>query len=532
MQRLLDLIKAAISAVLAKLKGLAIHIIKHPLGSLWWLFKMYFALMFFSLFVACSLGSFSAHATEGFCASGEVIPNVGCGVPAPSGKLWHSTTGYLSTNKTFSHKELAEAQKAACGWFLGVSASGTSAGMRECTGGRSIRYKNCNWVTLPNGTGGHCDYNGSWQYSTLNGTDYQDSNLQYYCPPEGPAWAEFLTLYGTGTNSKCTKPFDDTNNCFKESKYLIGPQFHYSQADAGAGNVCVEADNGEKCPWKESAGGHGVFEPDRDNQAACKLPTSIPDPTPKDPDQCFPTGSGFKACKADPNDKCTVNSTNALSCGNSCGYMNGEFMCFTQRDPTVDPNKPDPTPRPDKDDTITDPQKALSDMVKGDFKQIQRGVETRLDGFTADMANLMKSQEYAATQANKNSAQGNKLLNSINQNTANTVEELKKLSDAGAAVEGITKPEFEDKNDWSARNFGTVLKEKADQLMQIPVMKSISGFFTVGFSGTCPTYNVTVWVFEININQFCSPEVQALFPYIRAVVLLMCSFFAIRVALL
>jgi hypothetical protein len=541
MQRLLDLIKAAISAVLGKLKRLVIHIIKHPLGSLWWTVKMYFALMFFSLFVACSFGAF---ATE-TCSYGSVVSGVGCGITPKDGAVYKinyagKTAGGSSAGDALNNLIKQYTGAGVCNGGTGTSSSSLDGqpSLSGRTNGNPAYYTAafnlktaCTWEqTNPYVPGGKetVTQNFTSSHFGISIIETQGKSCDFDTEPQN----KFTSLQKVNNVEWCIKPFDILNNCFKESKYIIGPQFHYAQSDAGAGKVCVESDSGELCPWKEVSGGNGVFEPDRDSQLACDLPPSIPDPAPQDPDQCFLTGSGFKACKADPNDKCTVNSTNALSCGNSCGYLNGEFMCFTQRDPTVDPNKPDPTPRPDKDDTITDPQKALSDMVKGDFKQIQRGVETRLDGFTADMANLMKSQEYAATQANKNSAQGNKLLNSINQNTANTVEELKKLSDAGADVEGITKPEFEDKNDWSTRNFGTVLKEKADQLMQIPVMQSVSSFFNVGFSGTCPTYNVTVWVFEININQFCSPEVQALFPYIRAVVLLMCSFFAIRVALL
>jgi hypothetical protein len=529
MQRLLGLIKAAINAVLGKLKRLAIHIIKHPLGSIWWAVKMYFALMFFSLFVACSFGAFAqtlpydptdyrvATLKQKWCSD---IVTTQCATTPEKAVDIEANRQILAMTKTTSTTK-----------STGIKLSlDVQSGVTTASGALSYRLERqelqLNYAT------------NQWEWQPLSPINnvmsigvHRVTPDSYDCPPDGSDEYNIGPVI-VDSQRRCYKPKPLENTCFQDPKYSLASQFHFSQSDAGKGSVCVTADNGDSCPFKELAGGNGIFQPDIENTGLCTDSPSDPTPPPVPPNECTTTGSGFKVCKNDPNEKCTANSTGALTCGSSCGYVNGEFMCFTQKDPIVDPNKPDPDPRPDADDNISDPLKPISDLLKSDFKDVQKGVETRLDGLATDLSNMTKAQEFAANKADKSAGQSNKLLNSINQNTANTVEELKKLGQSGGEVGSIVKPELNDKNDWSTRNFGTVLKEKGDALMAIPIMQSISGFFDVGFSGTCPTYSVNVWVFEININQFCSPEVQALFPYIRAIVLLMCSFFAIRVALL
>lgn len=528
MLRFWAFIQSTINLILSKLKQLFWHVLKHPLGSIFWVVKMYFALMFFSLFVACSFGAFAST-----CPSGSTESDDGlfCQAPAPSGKLWHSTVTFSPDTKTFSDKEKLLSQMAACTWFLGVSASKTTAGYRECTGGRSYRYKNCNWKTNPPpATGGYCDFTGSWQYSTTNGTDYQDTNNQFYCPPENSSLQMLTTLFKpSSTTGFCRMEKPKPNNCFTQPKFAVANQYHFDPSSQGSGSVCVAADDGEMCPWKEMSGSNGVFQPDTSDKGKCIKEPSRPAPT---PDKCTVGANNMKVCKADPNEKCSTNSSGAMSCGDSCGYFNNEFMCFTEPDIQKDPNKPDPKPRPDKNDDISTPEKNINDMTKADFKNVQVGIESRLDGIATDIQNSLKQLEFDGGNANKNSGTTNKLLNSINQNTADTAKALKDLAAPGENVDGIEKPEFEDGNNWESRNFGSVMKENADKLIQLPIMKSIESFFDIGFSGSCPTYSVSVWVFDITIDQFCSSEVQNLFPFIRAVVLLMCSFFAIRIALL
>lgn len=529
MQRLSAFLVTVIKTVLVKAKRLAYHIVKHPLGSLWWAVKMYFALMFFSLFVACSFGAFAqtpAYDPNDFRAANKREQWCGVNYPticaeSPSKAIDLQITKFLqgqtvSTSTTrVTPTVLSKADP---------SLTDTSISVRITYQSQRSELRKIGIPPVD-----------TWvDFAPTQATHGISAKRKMpdveFCPPEGAEKYKIGPIEADG-EKRCYKPLD--NKCFQDPKYSLANQFHFASKDAGKGFVCVVGDNGQKCRWKELDGAKGVFSPDVDSSESCEeQPPSDPMPPPPEPPECAITPTGMKVCKEDPNTKCTANSSNAMSCPPSCGYLNNVFVCF--ENPDVDPEQPEEpdTPRPPKDDNIENPEKPLQDMLKKDFKDVQRGVETRLDGFAADMANLIKAEKGGNEQLVKNSAQGNKLLNSINQNTADTVEQLKILTEPGDEVEGIEKPEFEDKNDWKSRNFGTVMKAKGDEIMKLPIMTAIDKFFDVSFSGSCPTYSVSVWVFEINIDQFCSQQVQALFPYIKAVVLLMCSFFAIRIALL
>lgn len=542
MQRLKVFLLTAINAVYAKFKNLALHIIKHPLSSIWWAVKMYFALMFLSLFVACSFGAFAS--TQ--CPSGSQLNAThGCIIPAPIKPMFivkiEGVTGdqaetvekaFASTASKFASTTIDEGKDGFCDY---KTTSTRSIVLTSIGNFNEIKYlrKTSSSTTYSTTHSGITCPTAQPSFNDSPWTTYPiDQPASPYCPPDD--YPDFLTKVLINTTTYCSKILPPQNQCFKDPKYSIANQYHFAPEDEGKGSVCVPSDNGQLCQWKELAGSNGVFQPDTDApDSACddKPPSNPLDPVPPPPD-CTTTPSGMKVCKEDPNEKCTANSSGAMDCPQSCGYYNQQFVCFENPEvPPEEPEEPD-TPRPPADDNIENPDKPLQDMLKKDFKDVQRGVETRLDGFAADMANLLKAEKKSNDDANKSNLQSNKLLNSINQNTGDTVKELKKLTEAGEVVAGIEKPEFEEKNDWQARNFGTVMKAKGDEIMNLPIMQAINNFFDVSFSGSCPTYAVSVWVFEINIDQFCSPQVQALFPYISAVVLLMCSFFAIRIALL
>jgi hypothetical protein len=140
------------------------------------------------------------------CALGEVYQDIGCAVSAPSTRLWRADVSHGSVRQVFSRKDLKDAQKMACNWFLQASAKDTNSSFRECTGGRGFKYKECNWVVKDGKT--VCDFTGSWKYGNANGSDWQADSTEYYCPPDDPRYEEFSVLRGKGNQSKCTKDFD------------------------------------------------------------------------------------------------------------------------------------------------------------------------------------------------------------------------------------------------------------------------------------------------------------------------------------
>lgn len=531
--------------LLNKLKYLALHILKHPLGSIWWCIKMYFALMLLTLFVACSFGAMAS--TQLPCPNGTTpMDGVGCTVPAKQGSMYKAVrapdsgsgptpsdalTSFIQsyTSKTTPCKTNGSETRSIVGTpSLGGGPVNFSASM-------TVKYT-CTWTQYNSATQKYDTLTSNTQLS-LTGISITP-NKGFTCPPEGPAWSEYLQLIITGADSAvCAKPFEFDNTCFKEPDFQLSNQYHFDPTSAGAGNVCVENDSGKKCSWIELPGNGGVFQPDLSPSNPCEStpppPDSNPADKPQDPEKCTAGGNGMKVCKADPNEKCVVNSTGAMSCPDSCGFMNGEFMCFTEPDIPDDPNEPPKKPVPEPDDNITDPLKKMPDMNKQDLKEIQRGVESRLDSFSVSMDNALGELAAQGKNAEKAAGIGNKLLNSINQNTADTVKELKKLTgDESNPQPNYEETELGEKNDWQVRNFGTVMKAAADKILEKPMFQAIDGYFDVSFGGTCPTWNVSVWVFEVEINQFCDQSFQAILPLIRNVVILIFSILAFRVAFL
>lgn len=495
---------------------------------------MYFALMLLTLFVACSFGAMaSSNYDPTDFKPARQLPEQKC---------------FMYSNKPYCGDTWEDAYNEVAPVHIAITIAQTTCGER-C----SYSYE-----TIVNGP-------DRWTYNvtqTVTGTDgkvlstnkfsqqwsptnpHTQPSGKWKCPPQEkdapPEQVAILSKYVIGAfkvdgQYRCYRP--KPNSCFESDDFKIANQYHFDPVSQGKGQVCVKNDKAENCPWKELPGSNGVFQPDIDNKSACDVtpppPLSDPADKPKDPEKCVPGGNGMKVCKADPNEKCAVNSSGAMSCPDSCGYFNGEFMCFTEPDIPDDPNMPDKKPVPKPDDNITDPFKKMADMNKQDLKEIQRGVESRLEGFNASMDNALGELAAQGKNAEKAAGVGNKLLNSINQNTADTVKELKKLTgDESNPQPNYEETELGEKNDWQVRNFGTVMKAAGDKIMEKPMFQAIDGYFDVSFGGTCPTWSVSVWVFEVEINQFCDQSFQAVLPLIRNLVILIFSFLAFRVAFL
>lgn len=89
--------------------------------------------------------------------------------------------------------------------------------------------------------------------------------------------------------------------------------------------------------------------------------------------------------------------------------------------------------------------------------------------------------------------------------------------------------------DWENNNFGTVLEEHNDAMRNLPLFAAIDDFFVTSFGGTCPVWTETISVLgasiPITIDQFCSSAVQSTLPAVRAILLLVAGFFAWRIAI-
>ncbi len=87
--------------------------------------------------------------------------------------------------------------------------------------------------------------------------------------------------------------------------------------------------------------------------------------------------------------------------------------------------------------------------------------------------------------------------------------------------------------DWytpTGDTFGSVLTEFVGKVQQTPVASQTSSFLTFHASGSCPRWSVSVWVFDIDIDQLCNGDIP--WNAIKAVILAAAGFFAFRIALL
>jgi hypothetical protein len=118
-----------------------------------------------------------------------------------------------------------------------------------------------------------------------------------------------------------------------------------------------------------------------------------PDEQEKQPDKkptCWKTQNNLEMCQADPAKECqTINGVK--SCNKGCGEINGDFWCAKNEDKKRENNKDGDKPLPEIDDNISNPEKNLQDMQKGDFKDVLKGVETRINASNTSIGNLENS---------------------------------------------------------------------------------------------------------------------------------------------
>lgn len=94
------------------------------------------------------------------------------------------------------------------------------------------------------------------------------------------------------------------------------------------------------------------------------------------------------------------------------------------------------------------------------------------------------------------------------------------------------KNDFYEANDWDQKNFGTVIGNFRDRVLSSEIGVAGSNFFNISTGGQCQVWSVNAWVFSIVLDQHCSATVQALFPWISAIVMALASFVGFRWAFL
>lgn len=234
-----------------------------------------------------------------------------------------------------------------------------------------------NWALL--GSSAYCPPDNSPALINLGG-DAPDYFCWVLATPEEKEPCDCSDLAGEGT-----LPYTS----------FIAQKGVYSTANPPQCNTVNDPDTGQQChcqlvaqKWLQTTHTNNGVEYDRwsplpyDKDKPSGTYTGVAcgdedaDTAPPEKEECFTLKSGVKWCFANPDEKCTV-VNGQEQCSTGCGYVNGDFVCYEDKDPII-PDRPNEDME-EIDDTITDPDKTMPDINKGDLKQIQRGTEQRLD---------------------------------------------------------------------------------------------------------------------------------------------------------
>ncbi|MEE2023610.1 hypothetical protein [Alkalimonas mucilaginosa] len=593
------------------IRRLFFYVIRHPLRSLFFLIKAYLLLMLFALCLTFAAGSLAA---ENPCAQGEVYsPDDGlCGIPAPDSAC--TITSIFVNNGNLAGRSYQSYQL----WFAAANAvtPGHQVGSCESVTPNSSRE----WVTqqittadlgftcpdsgsfvdltynhdrevhktrIARTTGSNCTTTNSVDTSTTIVTARVNFNRDgdIECPDSHPIGPRFLDT-GEIIGNFCFRIAEPPPPCdcsdlqgqgtWAGLSYLAASSA-YSQDNPP--QCLTITDNGQSCDCQIVAGNWAAFAVGIDGSQLRwqPLPTAQGQPAgtftgascgdeesttpPPERETCFTLQDGTRYCLADRDQNCT-RIDGVEVCQPGCGRLNGDFVCFDGQDDN--PTNPGDDLE-DIDDNITDPNKSINDMVKSDFKEVQRGTEQRLD----QLARLLQNSNNASrTNHNASMSQyqaSNRALGNIDSKLAGIGDTLTAMAgtldgiadslsgDPDGDCEGddcddeTTDPGIDystdalseftgEPNDWEERNFGTVMKAAVDRMQEAPVFESVSTFFDVSFGGDCPIWQASVPMmgatFDINIDQLCSPTMNSLWPIIRAIIILGFSVLAFRVAIL
>ena len=306
------------------------------------------------------------------------------------------------------------------------------------------------------------------------------------------------------------------------------PDFVLPADGSGSSNVCLPSDDGSRCAYSLDSSGEFYTYNFEANCYDSDIPVYDEDglatTADRNPDQvCEDLGNGTHACVEDPDNVCS-NGT----CQAGCGFFGlgdqTEFICFAEdfdgdgipdyADPDIDgdgiPNDEDLDSDGDgKDDPVFNNGGGGGGVVNVD-------VDVDVDVDTSDLEAAIDEQTDELKES----------LGNINGNLTTTRVVNFTIPDN---VKALGEP-----NDYDERNFGTVLEDAVEEMQESPVFKAVDGFFEVSFSGSCPTYSAYIDYINFNlvIDHFCSPVMNAVWPIISAIVILVFSYLAFRVAVL
>ena len=569
-------LKRLFTALYPRVKQLLFYIVKHPLKSLIRFLKFYLLLMLTLMFLGFALSGVVHAQDHNPCPQGGTLLDGMCTMAAPTKPLWKiriSNNNYIGSGSTPDEACLSVSSTLIDLLFKPSNPTAYDivfTGHTLTTSGQ-ICTINFNYKSP---TPGAVNPVGSGSSSVAG--QYMLQGSAYQCPPDGSLGAAFtqgpyVTESGQNLCFYPAVPAEPEPECdcrnyagtslssFNDLKVPVGT---YTQENPPQ---CVEQreyaagrDEPLRCRCQVSAkkwfSSYGGFKDGVEYETWSTLPTETGQPSgtftgvkcgetdagpiePEEdaPKECFTLANGIKWCWADQDKKC-ARIDGVLTCETGCGTINGDFVCIESPD---DPTLPDPPP---VDDNINDPNKPASDMKKGDFKEVNKGIESRLDVLAQLMRQANARPGPSMQDTNRALGELGKKLDTLTGVVQGGFEGLQQDGEddgddeGGGSINYDTDrlTEFTNPNDWEQRNFGTVLMDATDRIKQTPVFSSAATFFDVSYNAECPVWSTTFTVFnqsfDFTVDQQCSSVMNQIWPWVRAIFLLCFAFLSFRVA--
>ncbi|QOI66677.1 hypothetical protein [Alteromonas phage phiAFP1] len=495
------------------LKRISLFVIKSPFKALKLILKFYVSLMLFVFCLITLTASFSARSTTVFDRAYSTS------VPA-------ATSESCEFNETIAERiaALNEGRNPDNGTAKTVSYSEPVRFTSNTSCDQATVYTWDSWQTNPDGTRFNERTNEAYfrrfgqvvRVPSCNNLG-NDANGEFLYPDH--------TIQGTANGQdRCFTAYDlsDYDTCSTNNDVIA--------SSSGPEQVCRELSDGSKCAMeKYSVNGAYAYSQMLEPSTCFDGPIAInpyeedTDTPPQDDDGCLDMGNGVSACEADPNTTCPNGQ-----CPTGCGTFDigggPVFVCLSSDEP-------------EEPETI-DPIETVEPIdITGEEYDTIRGTNQLLATQGAHIATMTAiGQEQRAEQVRTTTAV-NGVGTKLDQQTT-LLREIKENMEEGeeepTASANFGDGKLYEANDYDQRNYGTVLISAVDEMKASPIYQSVDGFFEISLSGTCPTYTASVPYLNTNItiDQFCSQTMNSIWPLVKAIILLVFSFLAFRVAVL
>lgn len=301
--------------------------------------------------------------------------------------------------------------------------------------------------------------------------------------------------------------------------YMALSNGYGAPVQSGCFGGCLASTADQKCVTKTS-GAYGCRGTAWFTGAACGTEPGVdssdssasPDPETKtDTQPCVYSTVGGKQV-------CTSTKTSDTE-GQTCGTVNGVVKCVAKK------------PNSDTNTVTTEVEKTVN--PDGSTKTVKTDTATRTQ--CTGMKDC-KSGTTTTTTNTSTDGQGN-VTGSTSTCKGSSCADKNTNPDGdgdglGDCVENCGEGEG-GAGDWykpGEDTYESVITDFANKVKSVPAVSGVSGFLSYSPTGACPRYSVNVWVFHIQLDQWCTAN----FPWqlIAAVIIGTAAFFGFRIAFL